>query len=90
MKVLHSMAMGKAVVTTSRGAAGLNINGTLPPLMVADDSEGFAHAVADLLENREKRVALGSQARSFVEAHFSPQAYARRIEAIYTEMKESH
>jgi glycosyltransferase involved in cell wall biosynthesis len=90
MKVLHSMAMGKAVVTTSRGAAGLNVNGTLPSIMVADETEVFARAVADLLADREKRIALGSQARSFVEAHFSPRAYARRIEAIYNEMKESH
>ena len=36
MKVLHSMAMGKAVVTTPRGAEGLEIDGQHPPLMVAD------------------------------------------------------
>jgi glycosyltransferase involved in cell wall biosynthesis len=87
MKVLHAMAMGKAVVTTPRGAAGLAVDGISTPVIVADEADNFARAIADLLTNREKRIELGSQARNFVEAHFSAQAYARRIETIYEEMK---
>jgi len=88
MKVLQAMAMGKAVVTTSRGTDGFVMNGSQPPLVVADDAEKFAKTIADLLCNRMKRIDLGMRAREFVQINFSAQAYARRIEAIYAEMLE--
>jgi len=88
MKVLQAMAMGKAVVTTSRGTDGFVMNGSQPPLVVADDAEKFAEAIANLLCDRTKRIDLGRRAREFVQANFSPQAYARRIEVIYAEMNE--
>lgn len=87
MKVLHAMAMGKAVVTSSRGAEGLMFDGEQPPLVIREDAQEFARAIADLLVDRRKRVELGRRARSFTETHFSAQAYARRIEGIYAEMK---
>ena len=89
MKVLHAMAMGKAVVTSSRGAEGLTFDGAQPPLVIAEDAQEFARAIADLLANRAKRIELGLQARSLIEAHFSAQAYARRIEVIYAGIKGS-
>jgi glycosyltransferase involved in cell wall biosynthesis len=64
------------------------VNGVSTPVLVAEGAADFAQAVADLLTSRQKRVELGSQARRFVESHFSAQAYARRIEMIYAEMKE--
>jgi glycosyltransferase involved in cell wall biosynthesis len=87
MKVLQAMAMGKAVVTTSRGADGLAIDGCLPPLVISDNAEGFAHEVAELLANDEARREFGSRARAHVTAHFSAQSYASRLEAIYAEMQ---
>lgn len=87
MKVLHAMAMGKAVVTTSRGTDGFTMSGSPPPLVIADDAEAFAQAIAGLLSDRSQRIELGTRARKFVEANFSAQAYARRIEANYAGMK---
>jgi glycosyltransferase involved in cell wall biosynthesis len=89
MKVLHAMAMGKAVVTTPRGTDGFAMNGSQPPLVTAEDAKTFAKAIAELLSDREKRIDLGIRAREFVQANFSPQAYARRIEENYAELKES-
>ncbi|OGO62063.1 MAG: hypothetical protein A2032_06525, partial [Chloroflexi bacterium RBG_19FT_COMBO_49_13] len=82
MKVLQAMALGKAIVTTSRGADGLAVNDLQPPLVIADDSPGFAQAVVRLLSDESARRELGSQARAYVVANFSAQAYARRIESI--------
>lgn len=87
MKVLHSLAIGKAVVTTSRGADGLAVAGVKPPLVTADNAKDFACAVAGLLSDRQRRIDLGVQARKFAETYYSAQAYARRIEAIYEDMK---
>ena len=87
MKVLQAMAMGKAVVTTPRGAEGLAIEGCQPPLAVAEDAEGIADAAATLLASVEARRSLGRRARAFVAEHYSPPAYARRLEAVYAELQ---
>jgi polysaccharide biosynthesis protein PslH len=86
MKVLHSLAMGKPVVTTKRGTEGLDIWGEAPPLKIADGAEDFVQTTAALLMNSRERRELGAAARAFVAEYFSPQAYARRIENIYAQM----
>lgn len=86
MKVLQAMALGKAIVTTSRGTDGLALDGHQPPLVTADDASGFAQAIIKLMSDESTRRELGRQARAFVAANFSAQAYVNRIEAIYTEM----
>jgi len=85
-KVLQAMAYGKAVVTTTRGAEGLSLDGTQVPLVTADDAEGIARAAVELLAGDSRRHSLGQAARAFVAEHFSPQAYARRQAAIYAEL----
>jgi len=87
MKVLQAMALGKAVVTTSRGSDGLTVDGRQPPLVTADNSLGFSQAIVRLLSDETSRRELGEQARLYVAANFSAQAYASRIEAIYVEMQ---
>lgn len=87
MKVLQAMALGKAVVTTPRGADGLEVVGQRPPLVIAEDAEGIARAVCDLLADPAGRQALGARARAFVAEHYSPQACVQRLEAIYAELQ---
>lgn len=84
-KVLQAMAMGKAVVTTPLGAEGLKFAGD-PPLVIADDAEAIARATAGLLASQPLRHNIGTYARAFVAEHYSPQAYARRLTAIYTDL----
>lgn len=87
MKVLQAMAYGKAVVATTRGVDGLDIQGGPPPVVVADDAAGLARATADLLRSPGARRELGDCARAFVQEHYSPAAYARRWEAIFAELQ---
>ncbi len=89
MKVLQAMALGKAVVTTSRGADGLTLDGCAPPVLVADSTEQIAVAIIALLNSDERRRVIGQQARVFVTEHFSASAYAQRIEAIYSELRSA-
>lgn len=85
MKVLQALATGKAVVTTSRGSEGFDCFGDSPPLVVADDAGSFAIAAASLLGDPQRRRELSDGARSFAEAHYGPQAWARRLETVYAE-----
>lgn len=87
MKVLQAMALGKAVVTTHRGADGLSLTGQQPPLTIADSAEEIADAVKVLLESSNIRQSIGLRARDHVAEYFSAQAYARRIESIYAELR---
>jgi glycosyltransferase involved in cell wall biosynthesis len=80
--VLAALGAGRATVTTTLGAAGLDVGGP-PPLLVADDGEAFAAAIRRLLADPELRRDLGRRGRAHVEAGYTPEAYADRVEASF-------
>jgi glycosyltransferase involved in cell wall biosynthesis len=88
MKVLQALGAGKAVVTTGRGSEGFDCFGAPPPLAVAESSEEFAAKTAALLADPARQRALGGAARTFAEQHYSPGAWAARLERIYAEAGE--
>jgi glycosyltransferase involved in cell wall biosynthesis len=90
MKVLHALASGKAVVTTPRGAQGLALHGSEPPLVTAEDAEAIATATARLLGDEPLRHSLGLRARRFAVEHHSGAAYAKRLERVYAEAIAEH
>jgi glycosyltransferase involved in cell wall biosynthesis len=86
MKVLHALAVGKPVVTTTRGAYGLHVGGEELPLIVADDGERFAAETAALLADEPRRHALGERARAFIQRHYDADSYGSRVESTYREV----
>ena len=88
MKILHALASGKAVVTTSRGAEGYAAPHGTPPFVVADDAESIAAATAELLGDAQRRRALGRAARAFALEHHSAAAWVSRLEAVYEEARD--
>lgn len=70
LKILEAFATQKAVVSTSIGCEGLEVESGRH-LIIADQPEMFAREVVALLENPEKREALGRAGRSLVEATYS-------------------
>lgn len=88
MKVLQALAAGKAVVTTPRGAEGFDCFGEEPPLVLAETAEQLATATAELLGDERARRDLGRRARDFAERHYSPAAWAERLESVYREASE--
>jgi len=85
-KVLHALALGKAVVTTSLGTEGLVGEASELPLGRADAAEHTADHILRLLGHPEERRALGLRARDFVAQHHSWTAYGDRLDAIYQEL----
>ena len=61
LKIFEGMAMGRAVVSSSVGAEGLNVTHGRDALL-ADSPSAFADAVVDLLTNPTRRQALGNAA----------------------------
>lgn len=87
LKILDAMAMGKAIVSTSIGAEGLDV---MPgrDLLIADTTQDFARAVLDLLVNRDKRFELGSAARELVKNRYQWENIALLLDKAYTQAAE--
>lgn len=78
LKILEAGAMGKAVVSTTIGAEGLNF---VPgeEILLADSPQEFAAATASLLLNANERIALGAAARRRVEREYGLSALERSL-----------
>jgi glycosyltransferase involved in cell wall biosynthesis len=84
IKIFEAMAMGKAVISTTLGAEGLDVRPE-ENIILADDRESFARAVLRLLSAPAEAMRLGNAARALVETRFSAEAVARQFEAICLE-----
>ncbi len=82
LKILEAMAMGKAVVSTSLGAEGIEAQSGRD-LLLADGPEAFAAAVVRVLEDPALADRLGAAARRLVEERYGWPAAVRKLEAFY-------
>ncbi len=78
LKILEALAMQKAVVSTSLGCEGLSVTSG-EHLIVADRAQEFAQAVVDLIQDTQKRNALGNAGRKFVETVYSWESCGNRL-----------
>jgi len=89
--MLEGAASGVAVIGTGTKTGG----GILEPgrtTVLAEDSssEAIAQAVTELLDDPERRQAIGAAAREHAAHMFDPARIARRIERIYERLLEPH
>lgn len=82
IKILEAMAMGKAIVSTTGGVNGLDLTPGLD-VLVENDPNRFADAVANLLQDSERRRALGRHARATVEQRFGWDSIAEAQRQLY-------
>ncbi len=88
LKVLDSLAQGKAVVSTSIGCEGIAVEDGLN-IEIEDDDRDFAARVVELINDRGRRKSLGSQARSLIETHYSWESVSVNLLAAYERLKSS-
>ena len=69
-KILEALALGAAVVSTSKGAEGLDLVAGRD-LLVADDPRELAVLIAELLADPARRAQLGAAGRAAVVARYS-------------------
>jgi polysaccharide biosynthesis protein PslH len=85
IKILESMAFGKAVITTPIGAEGIEAEpGT--DFIVAADAQALASETIRLLANPSIRASLGQHARQFVQAHHDADQIAKNFLARLNEL----
>ncbi len=89
LKVLNALAMGKAVVTTSVGAEGIDVtNGE--NVIIADDPAEFARETVNLLSNPEKTEEIGKKARELVLEKYDWRKIGKRYSALYEELVDRY
>jgi len=78
LKVLEALAMGRAVVSTSVGAEGLDVEHGRD-ILVADTPEAFAESVLNLLGNPSRCAVLAQAGRRLVERRYGWDALAGKM-----------
>lgn len=73
IKILEAFAHGVPVVSTVKGAEGLDVENGMH-LLMEDDPERFATACLQLMNNREMRNDMSRRALDLVKTKYSPQA----------------
>ena len=69
LKILEALAMGRAVVSTTVGAEGLDLEpGT--HVVIEDTAEGFARAIMALWADPARRNILGANGRALIEERY--------------------
>jgi glycosyltransferase involved in cell wall biosynthesis len=83
LKILEAMALGTPVVSTSKGAEGLNVVAG-EHLLIADDAASFAREIGRLLGDEAMRERLARNGRKLVEAQYD----WRKIGREYSDLVE--
>ncbi|MCU0489853.1 MAG: glycosyltransferase family 4 protein [Anaerolineales bacterium] len=89
LKILEALAMGKAVVSTTIGAEGLNVTHE-ENILIADQPAEFARQTVRLLAEPELRNRLGQAGRRLVERQYSWGKIAAGVGQLYQALGESH
>jgi len=85
LKILDAWAMGKAVVSTSIGCAGLDARDG-DNLLIADSPAEFAHGVRKVLRDGPLRQSLGRAGRLTVETQYSWKVIGEAAARLYREV----
>jgi glycosyltransferase involved in cell wall biosynthesis len=85
-KVLEALAMGRALVSTTVGAAGLGLTPG-ENVIFADSADAFAAAVLGLLSNPSTREEMAARGRAFVEANYDWRALGRKLLRLWAELE---
>jgi polysaccharide biosynthesis protein PslH len=85
LKIVEAMAMGKAIVSTSLGAEGIEAVAERD-ILIADEPTSFAAAVTRVLEDSLLRSRLGGSARELAVRHYSWADASSRLDRFFREI----
>lgn len=82
LKILDALSMGRAIVSTSVGCEGLDVEPGRS-ILVADDPEAFARETVRALRDAALATRLGAEGRALVERRYDWRVIARDLDRIY-------
>jgi glycosyltransferase involved in cell wall biosynthesis len=88
IKIMEAMAMGKAIVSTTAGINGLDLESGRD-VVVANGGAEMARAIRELLDDPGRRRVIEKQARATVERRFDWDIVASQQRRLYEELLKS-
>ena len=82
LKILQALAMQKAVLSTSIGCEGLNLQQG-EHILVADEPRQFAEETIKLIRNESLRRKLGENGRTFVQEKYDWDVVVKGLDLVY-------
>ena len=86
IKIIESMALGKTVITTLVGAAGIQYT-EFEDIIIADNVPKMVENICRLYEHPEEAEAIGLNARRLIEEVYDNKKIINRLEIFYNELK---
>lgn len=85
LKVLEGMSLGKSIVSTKKGAQGIELDDGID-ILFADKEEEFSKVMLDLIENKERAADIGKNARAKAVSKYDWDVIGESLNTIYSEM----
>jgi glycosyltransferase involved in cell wall biosynthesis len=84
IKILDMLSVGLPCVSTTVGAQGLENEG----VSIADDPEGFAQGIVEVLTNRNRWEAMQRAGQAFIQANYAAKAVVAETQAFIQSLLE--
>jgi glycosyltransferase involved in cell wall biosynthesis len=89
--ITEAMAAGAAVVAARLGApTEIVVDGVTGLLVDPTNEDEFAAALTDLVTNPERRKTIAAAGHELARSKYSPESFARQIEAVYSRVLAQH
>jgi len=85
IKIIEGMAAGRAIISTSIGAEGIQVTHG-KNILIADNPTEFVKAIAQCFASRDFCEQLGKNARQLIESDHSNQALMKKLVAFYQQI----
>jgi glycosyltransferase involved in cell wall biosynthesis len=89
LKILEAMALGTPVVSTNKGAEGLEVTPG-QDILIADEPTEFANAVLQLLDDPALREKLAANGRKLVQERYGWNRIGKKLESFLCQVVERH
>jgi glycosyltransferase involved in cell wall biosynthesis len=89
LKILEYMVMGKPVISTLKGAEGIEYTDGLN-IIIEDEIENYPEIIRQLLDDERRSSNLGREARKLIEEKYDWELYRKPLGKIYREASEDN
>ena len=85
LKLLEYMAMSRPVVSTIKGAEGLDVKNN-KNILLADNPNNFADSIINLINNKKLRIDIGRNGRKLVADEYNWYKITNKLDALYQKL----
>jgi len=82
IKIIESLAWGKAIISSSSGMEGIRTFGETP-VLIADNAQDFAQKVLEVISDDSLKVKIKENARNFAQRRFSFEKFKESVLKIF-------